>query len=104
MHAGFEVLVLQRCVGAEGVSEGMRVAGLRAASAFMARSDYCRNAQGSPKTGIKTTEALSEAMCSKGDLTDTVSMVVSPNDRFCQWSTIDIRQAARFFRHLCLLM
>lgn len=37
-HPGFLALVLQRCVLSDGVSEDLRVAGLRAASVFMARS------------------------------------------------------------------
>lgn len=42
VHSGFLALVLQRCVLSDGVSEDLRVAGLRAASVFMARSAKVR--------------------------------------------------------------
>lgn len=42
---GFLALILQRCVLVEGVSEDLRVAGLRAANVFMARAGRAKECQ-----------------------------------------------------------
>lgn len=56
---GFLSLVLERCVLVDGASEDLRVAGLRAANVFMARS-----AKANERDGVA---AGGESMDSKGD-------------------------------------
>lgn len=56
---GFLSLVLERCVLVSGASEDLRVAGLRAANVFMARS-----AKANERDGVT---AAGESMHSKGN-------------------------------------